>query len=964
MISDHGINFQTYLESLCQDQRYSEWQDLYTPTDALDRQRTEPKKFRRGLDLGLMVQTVQPPKPEGQATETERIKPWKVLEGLRKYADNHVLLKGRPGSGKSTALERLLWEEAKKAKTDTQIQIPVLVKLRQYKTSVLNLIRDFLIANRLLLSENQIENLLFAGKFLLLMDGLNELPNEEAKRDLDVFRDKYCKVIPMIFTTRDLGVDLGIEKKLEMQPLSEEQMQQFVCAYLPEVGEEMLRQLGGRLRELGETPLLLSMLCAVFTETNSVPSNLGETFQAFTKVYDNKLKEDVPVSNESRSRWSSLLQHLAFKMMHGKTATQFRLNIPKSEAENILTEFLATENFHQPRECAFSWLNDLLNHHLIQVDNNDKIEFRHQLLQEYYAAENLLQRLRHSHISDEKLKRDYLNYLKWTEPLALMLALVDDEEQALQVVNLALDVDLQLGARLAGEVKRDDFQEKTVGLVIGLDVSQKLKIILLGRTHSNFAIPFLSQALNNQDVSIRYFATEALGMIKSEMCITALTHALQDEENYVRFSAFNGLERIGTKGIIPALKQAVKDESDMISGQAIYVLADMAGEAAIPDLVEILSKEDSIIPNFVLGLLAKICGKEEISDLLQDLADRGVDVQSSFFCNIRTWPGISLIPRNKIRYATLSYTPPYDVDIERMSHEATMTSLRQNLLDKSSSVRRAAVYILGQIGTDEAINALLPALDDQEWLVRFDAVHWLAEIASKTSNKMLFYHLLTYLDDENGHVAGHTAYVLEQKGIPELLTNLTELLLKLENRIYAKISPNILEVISAIQKRCEFYNHQIFNSPPPEEENQSNLLVDTLNKLNTTMSENPKVQMNFHAPITGSSVAGSVEGDSIGTQNNYPTAQNIAEIETVIQKLLEQIEQNKPTPVEAELMVNQAVDNHPVLRDKQAIEQAIENNQNLKIRLRRVVTAVGVETVKVIFAPAGILIEGVKAWTK
>ncbi|HYW20536.1 MAG TPA: HEAT repeat domain-containing protein [Nodularia sp. (in: cyanobacteria)] len=955
MVAEQGIDFQAYLESICQDLTYRKVQNFYTPTEY--RERTE------GWDLGLMVQTIQLPEKEGQAPETERIERLNVLEGLRKYADNHVLLKGRPGSGKSTALERLLWEEANKCREGEKLtKIPVLVELRQYSTSILQLIQNFLSRHQLSLDEARIKTLMLDGQFLLLIDGINELPNEDARRNLNTFRRNHPRT-SMIFTTRDLGVDLGIEKKLEMQPLSEEQMQQFVCAYLPEVGEEMLRQLGGRLRELGETPLLLLMLCAVFIETKSVPSNLGETFQRFTKLYDNKLKEDVPVSNESRSRWSLLLQHLAFEMMHGKTSTQLRWNIPKSEAENILTEFLATQKFNQPRECAFSWLNDLINHHLIQVVNNEKIEFRHQLLQEYYAAENLLQRRYLNLISDEKLKRDYLNDLNWTESLALMLALVDNEEQALRVVNLALDVDLQLGARLAGEVKLK-LQEKTVGFVIGLDVSQKLKIILLGRTHSNFAIPFLSQALNNQDVSIRYFATEALGMIKSEMCITALTHALQDEENYVRLSAFNGLERIGTKGIIPALKQAVKDESDLISGQAIYVLADKAGEAAIPDLVETLSKEDSFIPSFALGLLAKICGKEQIPELLQDLEDRGVDVQSNVFCTIRSWPWIFLAPRNTIRYATLGYTPPYDVDIDRMSHEATITSLRQNLLDKNSSVRRAAVYILGQIGTDEAINALLPALDDQEWRVRFDAVHWLAEIASKTSNKMVFYHLLRYLDDENAHVAGQTSFVLEQKGISELLTHLNELLLKLENRSYANISPSILEVISSIQKRCEFYNLLIFNSPPPEEENQSNPLLDTLNKLNTTMSETPKVQMNFHAPITGSSVAGSVEGDSIGTQNNYRTAESTAEIETVIQKLLEQIEQNKPTPVEAELIVNQAVDNYPVLRDKQVIEQAIENNQNLKIRLRRVVTAVGIETVKIIFAPAGILIEGVKAWTE
>jgi hypothetical protein len=39
------------------------------------------------------------------------------------------------------------------------------------------------------------------------------------------------------------------------------------------------------------------------------------------------------------------------------------------------------------------------------------------------------------------LKREYLNYLKWTPTLALMLELVEDEAQAVRVVRLALEVD-------------------------------------------------------------------------------------------------------------------------------------------------------------------------------------------------------------------------------------------------------------------------------------------------------------------------------------------------------------------------------------------------------------------------------------------------------------------------------------------------------------------------------------------
>lgn len=48
-----------------------------------------------------MVQTVQSPQQEGQAPE--RIEQLPVMKGLRKYAANHVLLVGKPGSGKSTA---------------------------------------------------------------------------------------------------------------------------------------------------------------------------------------------------------------------------------------------------------------------------------------------------------------------------------------------------------------------------------------------------------------------------------------------------------------------------------------------------------------------------------------------------------------------------------------------------------------------------------------------------------------------------------------------------------------------------------------------------------------------------------------------------------------------------------------------------------------------------------------------
>ncbi|MEQ8962375.1 MAG: hypothetical protein RLP02_31360, partial [Coleofasciculus sp. C2-GNP5-27] len=313
------------------------------------------------------------------------------------------------------------------------------------------------------------------------------------RSQLSDFRRNHPKV-PMIFTTRDLslGGDLGIEKKLEMQPLTEAQMQNFIRAYLPEQAEEMLRQLGDRLREFGQTPLLLWMLCSLFQQTNEIPENLGLVFRLFTQGYERNLKQDVVIESD-RDWWKSVLQQLAWVMMQGETPTEFRVAIAREEALQAIAQFLHGKVAYG-EDFARKCLRDLQKYHLIQAGTgNEELEFRHQLIQEYYAAEALRERL--PTLSDGVLKREYLNYLKWTEPIALMLALVEDR-RAVQVVQLALKVDWRLGARLAGEVK-PEFQEQTVGYVEALDVPAWLKVPFLGETRSDSAIPGLLKLLED-----------------------------------------------------------------------------------------------------------------------------------------------------------------------------------------------------------------------------------------------------------------------------------------------------------------------------------------------------------------------------------------------------------------------------------------------------------------------------------
>src|ERR671933_1448764 len=137
----------------------------------------------------------------------------------------------------------------------------------------------------------------------------------------------------------------------------------------------------------------LWMLSFIEKKTGTGPSGAGYAFREFTQLYERRSKDDAPVSEESRRWWSRLLEHLGFEMMQAQKPTDFRLTISRQEAEDILTQVLDREKFDKPRDYALRWLEDLLKHHLIQVTSNDQIEFCHQLIQEYYAAERLLKLL-------------------------------------------------------------------------------------------------------------------------------------------------------------------------------------------------------------------------------------------------------------------------------------------------------------------------------------------------------------------------------------------------------------------------------------------------------------------------------------------------------------------------------------------------------------------------------------------
>jgi HEAT repeat protein/ElaB/YqjD/DUF883 family membrane-anchored ribosome-binding protein len=673
------IDFQPYLESICH--HYGDWWNFYTLMDVEGKEvaNNRKKKGAAPFDFGLVV---QPIKQKSEALEQEKAnnQRFPVLEGLRSFLAkaNHVLLVGQPGAGKSTTLARLLLEEAElNQKEDKKNRrIPVIVELRYYHTSILDLIRDFFKRHNLLLDTHQVETLLSSNRLFLLIDGLNELPSEAARQDIIKLRN-YCNV-PMIFTTRDvvLGGNFGIEEQLAIQPLTESQIQNFIHAYLPPAQAEKMRQEAHeRIHNLAETPLLLWMLCELFEIGEEIPQNLGDVFRVFIRTYENSsirkyevaaLKGDIqPLSD--RRLWFLALKHLAYMMMQGETPSDFRSILSKQETEQEFKRLFNDEPYSSKtaRDC----LEDLLKYHLVRIKSENRIEFHHLLFQEYYAAEWLLTEL--PTLSDEQLKYYFLNYLKYTEILAFTLKLLDNKTQAKRIIKLALEVDLMLGTRLVREAKLQ-YQELLVDFITSQEISELLKTELLGQTHSKFAIPSLRKALENKNPDIRACSANALARLESR-----------------------------PNKITPKVDR-VRDRSSL--------------SWAFPPSLENLKLPEAFenFPEMALFSMGMALDEPDCSDrrwrAVWSLAVLGREAAVARLLKLKEWQKLDPSERLKVATKTVQWC-----------RRTIIPELLRALQHPFDSIRWHAAEALGHLGSKEAIPDLIKALKDVTGDVRFSA---------------------------------------------------------------------------------------------------------------------------------------------------------------------------------------------------------------------------------------------------
>lgn len=777
-----------------------------------------------------------------------------VLEVLKTNSHKgHLLLLGKQGMGKSTALRQLHQNLAQLALVDERCEIPVSLRLQDNLNIPDAICAEFQRAG-LSVTIEQVNQLLLDKRLFLLLDGLDEIAPEKRQREVGQFRRQYPDT-KMVFTARDSVTELGIEHKFKMTTLTQWQIKSLVETYLPEYAQVLLHQLQNRPGELAATPLIIKLLCEVFDPVSQqIPQNEIELLQAVDARNNTKIIN--PIENIERFwRWNrEVLKYLAFHMVRGDgNSPRQWWQIGRDRVQDILKQVLPSD-VTQREEIAQAWLQCLLEHHVLQIAaNSNQIEFRHHLFQEYYAAEHLLRQL--PNLSDIQLKRDYLNFVKWTEPLLIILSLLEDKEQVLRIVRLAIEVDMMLGVRLARAVK-PAFQTTTAELIDALTIPAGLidclpltnpqetlsKLLQIQEKSREQRISELLPSLDGDDNNAKMTAASELGILGAVEAIPQLLQAIEQRNPHVRQSAAEALKKIGTTEAIAGLLQALTHTNPTVRALATQVLGELNNIEFVPRLLNTLTDPDAKVRNTGVMALVKLNTPEALQGLLNVLDDPNSIVRNSAVLALDKFESTVAIPRllnalkdpeAKIRSSALSV-------LKQFNSPEAVAAILDALNDSDSNVRSSAVLALDKLDADESLPRILNALKDPDTKVRQNAILILEKLP--TSEALL--GLSQALEDPDINVRKSVITSLERIGNVNAIAGLLKALEDSTIAEYATYAFKRLNLLEAIPELIQALEHPL----PHVRSSIANILgalghVDAIPKLLQTLKDpNPIVR--------------------------------------------------------------------------------------------------------------------------
>lgn len=440
-----------------------------------------------------------------QSPLSQQDKHWFIEEILQQHTTLVVL--GDPGAGKSTLLKYLItrFTEPRERKTTrnisprslltlkhpqrsrTIIPCPLYVSLRSCRTQNDTLLEDILDPETKILAgmlpSNQrkkmpqgfIESCIKKGRALLLLDGLDEVANEEIYADVVRKINDFYHSYPenrIVVTCRIAGWHSGLHGPFALYqalPLNRQQQHNFIARWYEtaykqnesdgastlmeeekraglgllnderkqsasaeaDALERLLRE-RERLAELATNPMLLSLICLVYHLRRDLPRGRAalydECIQILLGVWD-RIDKGLHISKPTTDEKRKILRHVAFTLH-----TNGQKDISRQDFVSLVMSDLGVS-----KEEAHIVVRQIEVRSWMMVERViDRLAFSHLTLQEFFVVE-YLHTEKHDAIDLSTIK----DWNIWHEPILLMCGQSTDpttfiEQAATHNVTLAI----------------------------------------------------------------------------------------------------------------------------------------------------------------------------------------------------------------------------------------------------------------------------------------------------------------------------------------------------------------------------------------------------------------------------------------------------------------------------------------------------------------------------------------------
>ncbi|NJR15163.1 MAG: NACHT domain-containing protein [Calothrix sp. CSU_2_0] len=384
-----------------------------------------------------------------------------------------IVILGRPGSGKTTLLRHLTLIYATKQESKINPKPPQLIPILFY----LREIRDEISSQNPSLEDlikQQLEKLkinnkplnppvhwlrknLQKNRFLILLDGLDEVADKNQRQHVRTWVDKQMQAYPdttFILTSRPNGyreLQRQVQvSELEVQPFNREQIKEFLHSWylqteiksragqndegVKQAATNQANKLINRLQNsqnsraiaaMAVNPLLLTMIATVHRRGNVLPGKRVELYKEICQILLEKRQRAKNIHDTlTASQKQSVLQELALVLMQ-KKVREFNL----AEGVGYIQQQLTTLPQHFPNAEAF--IKHIRDDCGLLVEKEIGIyEFAHLSFQEYLSAVEIKES------NQEDILIGNINNSWWAETIRLYAAVNDATNLIQAVINM------------------------------------------------------------------------------------------------------------------------------------------------------------------------------------------------------------------------------------------------------------------------------------------------------------------------------------------------------------------------------------------------------------------------------------------------------------------------------------------------------------------------------------------------